>query len=73
MRNSNEVSDNMEDIFLGVEIGGTKQQIILGTSEGKLLEKISEKVNVNNGHPIYLTGWTRRFDDYFISGWIPKN
>lgn len=34
----------MERLYMGIEIGATKQQVVLGTAEGKLLCAVNEKV-----------------------------
>ncbi len=39
----------MSRLFLGVEIGGTKQQIIAGNEKGEIVDKISEKFPLKNG------------------------
>lgn len=43
-----------EPLFLGVEIGGTKQQIIVGDHQGSIVDKISERVPIHNGAPDIL-------------------
>ena len=39
----------MDVYYLGIEIGGTKQQLAIGTSDGKLVEIICEKLILTEG------------------------
>ncbi len=39
----------MKDLFIGIEIGATKQQIAIGDGSDKLLDIISEKIALPNG------------------------
>jgi glucokinase len=39
----------MNSLYLGVEIGGTKQQIIVGNENGRIIDRISERIPLNNG------------------------
>ena len=39
----------MKSLYLGVEIGGTKQQIIVGDENGKIIDRISERLPLPNG------------------------
>lgn len=41
----------MTKIIMGVEIGGTKLQLALGTTEGKILYTFKDNVNVTEGGP----------------------
>jgi glucokinase len=39
----------MRDLFIGIEIGATKQQIAIGDGSNDLLDVISEKIDLSNG------------------------
>lgn len=44
----------MQNLYIGIEIGGTKQQVALGTAEGQLLDKITGKIQLKRGAPDIL-------------------
>jgi len=50
----------MGNLYAGVEIGGTKQQIAVADDTGKIIELVSEKIAIPNGAPDILA-------------WIEKN
>jgi len=45
----------MSSLYLGVEIGGTKQQIIVGDENGRIIDRISERIPLPNGASDILT------------------
>lgn len=47
-----------EPLYLGVEIGGTKQQIIIGDENGNIVDKLSERVPIRDGARDILA-WTK--------------
>lgn len=50
----------MGKLYLAIEIGATKQQLAVGTSEGVLLETIQEKILLPRGAPDVLDWLVRR-------------
>jgi len=62
----------MSDCILGVEIGGTKLQLALGTPDGVILDTLKEQVNVSDGGdgirhwletniPVFISDVEKRF------------
>ena len=49
----------MSKLYLGVEIGGTKQQIIVGNEKGEIVDMISERFPLKNG-AIDVLDWMER-------------
>lgn len=49
----------MSKLYLGVEIGGTKQQIIVGDENGKIIDMISERFPLKNG-AVDVLDWMER-------------
>lgn len=39
----------MENLYIGIEIGATKQQAALGTADGRLLHTITGKIPLPRG------------------------
>lgn len=44
----------MENLYLGIEIGATKQQVAVGKADGTLLHTIQEKISLKRGAPDIL-------------------
>lgn len=49
----------MQQLYLGVEIGGTKQQIAVCDENGRIVEMVSEKVAHENG-AVDILAWLKR-------------
>ena len=58
--------------YLGVEIGGTKQQIAIGSSDGKIIERISEQVILSQG-ALSIRSWLTKEIPGLLKKYTSKN